>query len=93
MRGRPKLAVPSRSLNTHLDEALMARLDLELFSPLESRVPKGAYQKFLNDRLREYFATRTLDLAPFLGTLPGEVQVRGSEFAIERLASLLKETK
>lgn len=90
MRGRPKLAVPSRSLNTHLDEALMARLDLELFSALEGRVPKGAYQRFFNSLLRDYFATQSFDLAPFLGALPGEATVRGDKLTVERLEAHLK---
>lgn len=90
MRGRPPAAVPSRPINTHLDEALMARLDLELYSELESRVPKGAYQRFFNTLLREYFASRQLDLAPFLGTLPGEATVRGDKLVVERLEAHLK---
>ena len=89
-RGRPPNINPSRPLNTHLDESLMARVDLLLWSEVEARVPKGAYQTFLNERLREFFSTRTLDLAPFAGTLPGELVVRGKPFTLERLQSLLE---
>ena len=88
---RPKNIVPSRSINTHLDESLMARLDIHLFSDLEGTVPKGAYQRFFNERLREFFLNKRLDLSPYLGTLPGAVVVSGSEPAIDALKQRLEQ--
>ena len=89
MRGRPPLTRPSRPLKVHLDEELAARMDLELVAPLEGKVPWGAYQRFLNERLREYFLTERLDLASFVSVEPGTEVVRGSPEAIERLKTLI----
>lgn len=52
-------------LTTHLPESVSAQLTLHLFSPLEGRVPKGAYQAFFVERIREFFSWRRLDLHPF----------------------------
>ncbi len=89
---RPKNITPSRAINTHLDESLMARLDIHLFSDLEQTVPKGAYQRFFNERLREFFSTKRLDLAPYCSTQPGVAVVSGSEPAIEALKQRLEQT-
>jgi len=89
-RGRPRAINPSRALTTHLDEAWMARLDLHLFSEVEGRVPKGAYQAFFNERLREFFATEALDLSPYVGALPGEQTIRGKPEALLKLAQVLE---
>ena len=88
--GRPRNVNPARSLNTHLDEELMARLDLHLFSDVEGRVPKGAYQTFLNARLSQYFSSVALDLSPYVGALPGEQTVRGSAEAVAHLKKVLE---
>jgi hypothetical protein len=69
----------------------MARVDLLLFSELESRVPKGAYQKFFNERLREFFSSAALDLSPYTGSLPGVQVIRGSAEAIEALIKALQQ--
>ena len=90
MRGRPPALRRTRNLTTALDEELLTRLDLHLFSEVEGRVPKGAYQSFLHARLREFFDSISLDLAPFAGSLPGTQTVRGSTLAIEVLSTLLK---
>lgn len=44
------------SLHISLPVSLRARLDLHLYSGLEGRIPKGAYQTFISERIREYFA-------------------------------------
>lgn len=87
-RGRPPSINPARSLNTHLDERLMAQLDILLFSPLEGRIPKGAYQRFFEALLRRSFDEKELDLAPFVGALPGEHVIRA---APETLAILTQQ--
>ncbi|TXH42215.1 MAG: hypothetical protein E6Q97_36065 [Desulfurellales bacterium] len=74
----------------HLPESKRAQLDILLHSGLEGRVPKGAYQRFFLDRLDEFFATKTLDLAPYLGTMPGEAVIRGRKEVLERLQQLLE---
>lgn len=54
MTGRPNIIRPVK-LTTCIPEDLRAKLDLYLYSHLEGRVPKGAYQKFLCERIREFF--------------------------------------
>lgn len=70
MRGaRPSTDRPIR-LTTALPESVSAQLSLHLFSPVEGRVPKGAYQSFLIERIKEYFDWDRLDLHPY-GLPPG----------------------
>lgn len=42
-------------LRTSIPEDLRAKLDAYLYSPLEQRIPKGAYQDFICSRIREFF--------------------------------------
>lgn len=71
-RGRRPNVEPSIATNLHLPESVRTRLDLVLFSELEGRVPKGAYQRFFLERLQEFFTTRALDLSASLGLAPGQ---------------------
>ena len=87
---RPASLEPSRSLNTHLSEREMARLDLALWSTLEGKIPRGAYKEFFEGRIRDFFDSRTLDLAPYTGNPPGESIVRGTPRAVEQLKTLLE---
>lgn len=70
-RGRRPNIEPSVATNLHLPESLRTRLDLILFSALEGRVPKGAYQRFFMERLQEFFTTKALDLSAVLDLPPG----------------------
>ncbi len=45
----------SASLNLRLDEGLLAKLSLFLWSDAEGRVPVGAYKRFFEERLVEFF--------------------------------------
>ena len=58
---RPAAITPNKSLHTTLNADLAAKLDLLLYSEVEQRVPKGAYQEFLQARIQEYFSTRRID--------------------------------
>ena len=89
-RGRKPNIEPSIATNLHLPESVRTRLDLLLFSEVEGRVPKGAYQRFFLERLAEFFSTRPLDLSPYVGTLPGERTVRGHPQAIAVLEAALQ---
>lgn len=51
-------------LTTTFPEDIRAKLDIHLYSKVENRVPQGAIQKFLIDRIREYFAQREPGLKP-----------------------------
>lgn len=84
-----KKPIPSVYLRVALPEDLRLRLDLLLFSPLENRVPMGAYSEFLQRLLKAHFEHRDLDLSPYAGTLPGTCVVRASPFTISTLKTLL----
>lgn len=88
---RPPNLIPSRSLHVRLPEDLLGRLDLELFSSLEGRVPYGAHQTFLVARLREFFLWKSLDLAP-LGFPPGYF-IRGPKEMVAAIERKLKGDK
>jgi hypothetical protein len=50
----PNITRPSK-LTLHLPEDIRAKLDLYLFSEIEGRIPYAAYQKFLIERINEFF--------------------------------------
>ncbi len=88
---RPKNAVPTVNLNLALPVDLRAKLNLHLYSELEGRVPQAAYQEFFSARLREFFARRELDLAPYVAEgVPGQQRVFGDAAAIEALERRLR---
>jgi len=78
-------------LTTTLPEDIRAKLDIHLYSDLEGRVPKGAYQQFFIDRIRDFFDTRSLDLGEYCD-LPTQAIVRGSPETINLLRQLLRGT-
>lgn len=90
-RGRKPNVEPSVATNLHLPESARTRLDLVLFSAVEGRVPKGAYQRFFLERLSEFFDTRALDLSPYVGSLPGERVVRGHPTTLAELEVALQQ--
>lgn len=92
MPRRPAIT-PNVRLSTTLPAEVRARLDIFLFSEVEGRVPKGAYQDFFVARAVEFFSDKPLDLAPFLGSAPGEFVVRGNLAAITALLEHLKENR
>lgn len=53
---RPKRIVRTISKNIALPEDLVARMELELYSELEGKIPFGAQQKFLEKVLRDHYA-------------------------------------
>lgn len=84
---------PNIVAGTHLHTVIPAdvrtRLDLVLYSEVEGRVPHGAYQSFFLARIRDFFETQELDLAPYLGSLPGEMTVRGRKETLEIIKARL----
>lgn len=64
MPRQPDIIRPT-ALHISLPENVRGRLDLILYSALEGRIPKGAYQRFFIQRIQEFFAWRRLDLAPY----------------------------
>jgi hypothetical protein len=55
---RPRKPQPTRKIHLTLDEDLRARVDLELFSLIEGRVPYGAWTGLVEQLLREWLAAR-----------------------------------
>lgn len=55
---RPYNILRPTKLTLHLPEDVRAKLDLFLFSSVEGRIPKGAYQKFFIQLINEHFAKR-----------------------------------
>jgi hypothetical protein len=58
---RPNIIRPIK-LNTTFPEDIRAKLELHLFSTVEQRVPKGAIQKFLCERITEFFSQKRVYL-------------------------------
>jgi hypothetical protein len=52
---RPKRTIRTIYKNIALPEDLVAKLELELFSEVEGRIPFGAQQEFFVKLLREHF--------------------------------------
>ncbi len=82
--------IPTVYLNVGIPGDQMAQLNLHLFSELEGRVPKGSYQTFFTERLREFFSWKRVDLAPYAATPPGAFIVAGSPDSIAVLIKTLK---
>ena len=88
--GRRANIIPSIMLNVALPQTVHTQLSLHLYSELEGRVPLGAFQRFFVERIREFFAEKTLDLAPYIvGACPGALQVHGTPEAVEQVRRLL----
>lgn len=84
---RRKSITPKVRLNLVLPMDLRARMDLELVSELEGRVPLGKYADFIAARLREYFEWKSLDLSRF--GFPADHFVRGPAHFIDKLEAAL----
>ena len=56
--GRPRKAIRSIEKNISIPEDLVLKVDLFLFSPLEQRVPHGAWSKYIQGLIREDFQKR-----------------------------------
>ena len=54
MPRNPNIIRPIKT-TINLPEDIRTKLDVLLFSPVEGRVPHGAYSKFFVERINEYF--------------------------------------
>jgi len=52
---RPRKTVRTVPKNICLPEDLVAKLELELYSEVEGKIPFGAQQEFFTKLLRDYF--------------------------------------
>ena len=87
---RKPAIVPNTHIHTTLPPNLATKLELHLYSELEERVPRGAMQAFLVARIAEYFDRTTVDLAPYMNTLPNEVVISGHPHSVDKLIHHLK---
>lgn len=56
--GRPRKAVRPVEKNISLPEDIVARVDLELYSEVDGKVPFGAWQRFVEGLIRKELARR-----------------------------------
>lgn len=88
---RPKNAVPAKKLHIALPGDIGAKLDLHLYSEVEQRIPFAAHQRFVVERVREFFDSDALDLAPYFPEFAAGSVVRGPRAVIEMLKKALEE--
>ena len=79
---------PNDRLNIAINPELKARIGLILFSEMEGRVPKGAWQAFIEARMREWLQWRQQPLEQF-GFPPGFF-VTGPAEMVEAVTDRLK---
>jgi hypothetical protein len=87
---RKAAITPNKHLHTTIPPELAAKLDLFLWSEVEGKVPQGAYQSFIVKAIRDFFTYRELDLAPYLGAMPGEYTIKGNIVSLDALMKHLE---
>ncbi len=85
---RPKQITPKVHLHITLSADLGEKLDKAVWSELEQRIPAGALQKFIEERLREYFSFQKLEVGNYI---IGGRTVHGDAATLELLRKLLTE--
>jgi hypothetical protein len=81
--------VPLEHIHVTVPAAEKQRVELLLWSDAERRVPQGAWQQFILERIREYFDQATLDLSPY--GFPLGFFVRGPKGMIQALKQRFEE--
>lgn len=79
MPRRPNIEV-SLKLNLALPESERGWLDAYLYSEAEQRVPRGAYQQFFLDRLREFRERMTANVHPRAIPRTSGTEAEGTEW-------------
>lgn len=59
---RPKRAVRPVEKSLSLPQDIADRIELMLWSDLEGKVPHGAFSKFIEQAVREWFVKRTVEV-------------------------------
>lgn len=85
---RPKQITPKVHLHITISADLREKLDKAVWSELEQRIPAGALQKFIEERLREYFSFQKLEVGNYI---IGGKTVYGDAATLELLRELLVE--
>lgn len=87
----PKSLYPSRPVTVFLDDALLTRIELHLYSEVERRIPKGAYKSFFDARMAEWLGQGQLDVSGLWGEPSGRHVIKGPRDVLERLKEKLGE--
>jgi len=85
---RLKQVIPKVHLHIKIDADLRAKLDKAVWSELEQRIPAGALQRFIEERLREYFSFQKLEIGNYL---IGGTTIYGNAATLELLREILIE--
>lgn len=85
---RPKQIIPKVHLHITISADLREKLDKAVWSDLEQRIPAGALQKFIEERLREYFSFQKLEVSNYI--LGGRT-VYGDPDTLELLRNFMNE--
>lgn len=83
--------VPLEHIHITVPAAEKQRVELLLFSTAEKRVPQGAWQAFLLERIREYFDYATLDLSAY--GYPSGFFVRAPKAMMEYIKQRMEEDR
>lgn len=86
-----KLSIPTRQFHIQLPEEEASRLELHLWSEAEQRIPYASRQRFIVERIREYFGRKGLDLGVYFQDLPPGSTVYGPPEYVERLQLALED--
>ena len=89
-RGRKPGLEPAIATNLHLPESVRTRIDLLLFSEVEGRVPKGAYQRFFLGLVQDFFTLKSQDVSPLLGLPAGQCIVKATPAHLALLVATLE---
>ena len=87
--GRPANVIPPTKLTTSIPQDVRVKLDLHLFSEIENRIPTGAYQRFIIERVQEFFSHRRLDVSEAFGAPKGSMIISGPADAILHIYNLI----
>lgn len=85
---RPRQVTPKVHLHITISADLRDRLDREVWSALEQRIPAGALQRFIEERLREYFSFQKLEVGDYL---LGGTTIYGDAATLELLREIIIE--
>lgn len=99
VRARAELLMPRRpdilrpvTLHTTFPEDIRAKIDLRLWSAVEGKVPKGAYQQFLLELVNEHFNSDSLDVSQYC-EVSGNPIIRGAADPIAKVRAVLEVVK
>ena len=88
--GRRALVEPTAHLHIKLDPRLRAQMDAYLHDELMGRIPHAALKDFIEERLREFFTRKTLDMTDFGFVVQ---PLHGPEESVELVRGLLNDYK